>query len=184
MPISAVDSSWYLTLSILSRGRWDDHIDIHCVGFELREVQVCANLYVHKFFPFNYNSWLWEYMPLCISQHNFMPDLDIDLEVILYSLGNNILSIIPYFYHQKHFSLIQSNHWYYLPILSLPSVNKTEQNRGKQCSDSSLAPLKSLDWVISLNCSVIKWQYLLCHIIYRDSAENFSWNCNHYRYTV
>ena len=81
---------------------------MHSVGFELSEFQVCVNsvakLQEFFFINFNYNSSLWEYMAQCISQHNFMPDLDIDLKLdhsILYSLGS-ILS----FSHNSIKSLI------------------------------------------------------------------------------
>ena len=57
---------------------------MHSVGFELSEFQICTN-FVAKcarlLFLLNYNSSLWEHMVQCISQHNFMPHLDIDLEV-------------------------------------------------------------------------------------------------------
>ena len=60
---------------------------------------------MHEFSLFSYNSSLWECMAHCISQHNFMPDLDKDLKVGLFNFvfSGNILSIIPYYYHQKYF---------------------------------------------------------------------------------
>ena len=69
---------------------------------------------VHEFSPFNYNSSLWEYVAQRISQHNFLPDLDIDLEVgsfNLYSLGS-ILSITPYFYHHEEYQMLCTYQWH------------------------------------------------------------------------
>ena len=53
---------------------------MHSIEFELRFAIILLQN-IHEFSLLNYNSSPWEYMAQYISQHNYMPDLDIDLEV-------------------------------------------------------------------------------------------------------